>query len=93
MTKDINELLQIFINQCNELQYKCTTIIFMNPFDILELDMSEFTDDKWFISYHVIERGKCIILKDDCDEKRELYNLFSKKEFQDRIWKGTKKWN
>ena len=78
---------RLFAQMVEKAIYDSTVIIVMNPLNIAELDASDFTSDVWIVPCHMCERDKSLMLKEDSELKRELYDFFSKN--QDRVWKGS----
>lgn len=64
-----------------------SVFIYANGQDLMELDMSEFKEDNYFISDMSIERGKAYMIKDN-ELKEELYKFCQ--AHPDRVFRGTK---
>lgn len=79
--------VDMFVNKIYEVLSKYSNILFVNELDLLELDMSDFTTDTYFISDMNIERGKAILIQDE-QLKKDLYEFCTKNK--DRVFRGTK---
>lgn len=64
-----------------------SVFIYANGYDIMELDMSKFGTDTYFISDMSIERGTAYMITDN-ELKEELYKFCE--AHPDRIFRGTK---
>lgn len=73
--------------QFSEHIYNATEIFMGNPFDLIEIDMSEIPSNCYFISNNNVERNKMYHITDDLI-KRELYNFIE--NYPDRVFKGEK---
>lgn len=82
----INKFLEA-IEKFNETIYQTTEILLANPFDLIELDMSEIPCNCYFISDTHIEKGTMYKVEDS-DLKRSLYEFIE--EFPDRVFRGKK---
>lgn len=63
------------------------TVYLVNPFDMIDVNMEEVGNDKWFVSSFGVESGEFRLIKDEVVK----YDLI---EFcllhPDRVWKGKK---
>ena len=87
---DLNVSMDEFlgaIKQFSEHMYEATKIFLGNPFDLIEMDLSEIPSNCWFISYHDIDRGKVIKVEDE-ELKRMLYDFIE--EHPCRAFRGRK---
>lgn len=84
MSNAITEML----NAVKKMDYDSTVIIFMNPKTILKMDMKDYNSYVYFISMTELELGQAVILKEDSDLKRDMYEFV--KEHPDRVWQGEK---
>lgn len=76
-----------FKEQIEEMLYIMTNICLGNPFDLIEMDMTEISSDCYFISDAHIEKGT-IFKVNDSELKRNLYEFI--KEYPDRVFRGQK---
>ena len=83
---DMDKLLKAVEQFCESI-YETTEIFIGNPFDLIEIDMSEIPSNCFFISEPCIERGVMYRTKDDW-LKRELYKFIE--EYPDRVFRGKK---
>lgn len=82
----VEKLLEA-VKQFSEHIYDATEIFMGNPFDLIEIDMSEIPSNCYFISENSVERNKMYHITDDY-LKRELYNFIE--NYPDRVFKGKK---
>lgn len=82
----INKFLEA-IEKFREAIYQSTEILLANPFDLIEMDMSEIPCNCYFISDSHIEKGTMFKVEDS-DLKRSLYEFIE--EFPDRVFRGKK---
>ena len=83
---DINaEKLLEAVKQFCEHIYEATEIFIGNPFDLIEIDMSEIPRNCYFISNNCVEKNKIYHVTDD-ELKRMLYDFIEK--YPDRVFKG-----
>lgn len=75
------------VKQFNEHVYEATEILMGNPFDLIEIDMSEIPRNCYFISNNNVERNKMYHITDDY-LKRELYQFIE--NHPDRVFRGEK---
>lgn len=81
---EINKFLEA-IKKFSETIYQSTEILLANPFDLIEMDMSEIPCNCYFISDAHIEKGTMFKVEDS-DLKRSLYEFIE--EFPDRVFRG-----
>lgn len=84
----MDDKLEALIYAVKKFDYDTTTIVFMNPSDILELDMEDYSGCIYFISQIALERGTACVLKEDSEAKRCAYDFI--KRYPDRVWNGEK---
>lgn len=76
------------INAMKKFAYDTAVIVLMNPSDLSEMSKSDFPDYKfahaYFIGERAIERGEIIMIHEDSDVKRAVYDFI--KEHPDREW-------
>ena len=77
------EAVKIF----SEHIYDATEIFMGNPWDLIEIDMSEFPRNCYFISEQCVEKGKMYHITDG-ELKRMLYDFIEK--YPDRVFRGKK---
>ena len=82
----MDELLKA-IEQFSEHIYEATSIFMGNPFDLIEIDMSEIPNNCYFISDNHIDKGTILQVKDG-ELKRSLYKFIE--ECPDRVFRGSK---
>ena len=82
----IEKLLEA-VKQFEEHIYEVTEIFMGNPFDLIEIDMSEIPNNCYFISDNCVERNK-IYHVTNSELKRMLYDFIEK--YPDRVFKGKK---
>ena len=75
------------VKQFSEHIYNATEIFMGNPFDLIEMDMSEVPRNWCFISDSCAEENKLYYVTDD-ELKRGLYNFIEK--YPDRVFRGKK---
>lgn len=75
------------VEQFSEHIYNATEIFIGNPFDLIEIDMSEIPRNCYFISNNCVEKNKMYHVTDDY-LKRELYRFIE--NYPDRVFKGKK---
>lgn len=75
------------VNQFREHIYDATEIFMGNPFDLIEIDMSEIPRNCYFISDNCVEKNKMYHVTDG-ELKRMLYDFIEK--YPDRVFKGEK---
>ena len=75
------------VEQFSEHIYEATNIFMENPFDLIEIDMSEIPDNCYFISNNHIDKGTVLQIKDG-ELKRSLYEFIEK--CPDRVFRGSK---
>jgi hypothetical protein len=81
------EALNKFVEAVEKFRLDCVKIFLGNPFDLIEMDMSEIPSDCYFISNQDVEKGKLLLVKDDM-MKEELYKFAQM--FPDRVFRGLK---
>ena len=86
--KKIELSITNFANKVWEFCSIGAVIILGNGEDLMELDMSQFNQETYFISDMNIERGKCYLIEDG-EFKKELYKFCV--EHEDRVFRGTGK--
>jgi hypothetical protein len=74
------------VKQFREHIYDATEIFMGNPFDLIEIDMSEIPSNCYFISENSVERNKMYHVTND-ELKRALYKFFIE-ENPDRVFRG-----
>lgn len=79
----IEEILQA----AKKIVAHTSVFICANGLDLLELDMNDFDEDKYFISVMAIERGKAYVITDN-ELKEKLYKFCE--DHPDRVFRGTK---
>lgn len=84
--EDFEKRIRDAIASIKEREYKDTVIIIANPNDLADIDLDETPTSFWISPDANIERGKMLVLKDDSEIKKDLYNLFS--EHPERIMRG-----
>lgn len=67
--------------------YDATEIFMGNPWDLIEIDMSEIPSNCYFISDNCVEKNKMYHVADS-ELKRMLYDFIEK--YPDRVFKGRK---
>ena len=67
--------------------YDATKIFIGNPWDLIEIDMSEIPRNCYFISEQCAEKGKMYQVTDG-ELKRMLYDFIEK--YPDRVFRGKK---
>ena len=76
------------ISAIKKFVYDTAVIVLMNPNDLEEMSKSDFPDYKFahahFVAERAIERGEIIMLHEDSDVKRTVYDFI--KEHPDREW-------
>ena len=75
------------IKQFSKHIYKATEIFMGNPFDLIEINMSEIPSNYYFISDNCVEKNKMYHVTDD-EMKRMLYDFIEK--YPDRVFKGKR---
>lgn len=75
------------VKQFKEHIYEATEIFMGNPFDLIEIDMSEIPSNCYFISDNCVEKNKMYHVTDD-ELKRMLYDFIEK--YPDRVFRGKK---
>ena len=75
------------VKQFSEQIYIATEIFMGNPWDLIEIDMSEIPRNCYFISEQYVEKGKMYHVTDG-ELKRMLYDFIEK--YPDRIFRGKK---
>lgn len=75
------------VKQFSEHIYETTEIFMGNPFDLIEIDMSEIPSNCYFISDNCVEKNKMYHVTND-ELKRMLYDFIEK--YPDRVFKGKK---
>ena len=75
------------IEAFHEVIYQGTEIFLGNPFDLIEIDMSNIPSNCYFISDANIEKGVMYKIEDD-SLKRCLYEFIENNEY--RAFKGNK---
>lgn len=81
------KLINAFVDECLNVVSTTVHILLANGFDLIELDMSNFSPKIFFIPNPTIERGKMILIKDP-ELNRNLYKFCIKNK--DRVFQGTK---
>ena len=77
------------VNAIKKFNYDTAVIVLMNPSDLAEMSKSDFPNDYKFAHAHffgekAIERGTAIMLAEDSDVKRAMYDFI--KEHPEREW-------
>lgn len=75
------------VKQFEEHIYEATEIFMGNPFDLIEIDMSEIPSNCYFISENCVERNSMYHVTDS-ELKRMLYDFIEK--YPDRVFRGKK---
>ena len=75
------------VKQFSEHIYNATEIFMGNPFDLIEIDMSEIPSNCYFISENSVERNKMYHVTDGA-LKRMLYDFIEK--YPDRVFRGKR---
>ena len=75
------------VEQFNEHIYHATEIFMGNPFDLIEIDMSEIPSNCYFISNNCVEKNKMYHVTDG-ELKRRLYDFIEK--YPNRVFRGKK---
>ena len=75
------------VEQFSEHIYDATEIFMGNPFDLIEINMSEIPSNCYFISNDCVEKNKMYHVTDS-ELKRILYDFTSK--YPDRVFRGKK---
>lgn len=75
------------VKQFGEHIYNATEIFMGNPFDLIEIDMSEIPSNCYFISNNYIEKNKMYHVTDG-ELKKALYQFIE--NYPDRVFKGKK---
>lgn len=83
VTKKVDEFVDTVCGICSRDAH----IVMANGEDLLEMDMSRFSQETFFISDMTIERGTLKIVKDE-EMKKKLYKFCI--EHEDRVFRGTK---
>ncbi len=73
--------------QFEEHIYEATEIFMGNPFDLIEIDMSEIPSNCYFMSDNCVERNKMYHVTDS-ELKRMLYDFIEK--YPERVFRGKK---
>lgn len=82
----MNKFLEAVEQFCEHI-YEATEIFMGNPFDLIEMDMSEIPPNFYFISNHYINKGDMYKIEDG-ELKRSLYEFIE--EHPDRVFRGEK---
>ena len=75
------------VKQFSEQIYNATEIFMGNPWNLIEIDMSEVPSNCYFISDNCVEKNKMYHVTDS-ELKRMLYDFIE--EYPDRVFKGKK---
>lgn len=75
------------VKQFSEQIYNATEIFMGNPFDLIEIDMSEIPRNCYFISDNCVEKNQMYHVTDG-ELKRMLYDFIE--EHPDRVFRGKK---
>ena len=75
------------VKQFSEHIYEATEIFMGNPFDLIEIDMSEIPSNCYFISDSLVEKNTMYHITND-ELKRMLYDFIEK--YPDRVFKGER---
>ena len=75
------------VEQFSEHIYDATEIFMGNPFDLIEINMSEIPSNCYFISNDCVEKNKMYHVIDG-ELKRRLYDFIEK--YPDRVFRGKK---
>jgi hypothetical protein len=86
--KSFIEALKNSIVTLKEMDYANSVIILINPNDLLEFDMKDFSSDAYFVGKIEIETGTAYALKEDSELKRWMYDFAH--EHPDRVLRGEK---
>ena len=76
------------VNAIKKYNYDTAVIVLMNPSDLAEMSKSDFPDYEFahahFVAERAIERGTIIMLHEDSDVKKAVYDFI--KEHPEREW-------
>lgn len=75
------------VNLFSEHIYDATEIFMGNPWDLIEIDMSEIPRHCYFISDNCVEKNKLYHVTDG-ELKRMLYDFIEK--YPDKVFRGKK---
>ena len=75
------------VKQFSKHIFDATEIFMGNPFDLIEIDMSEIPSNCYFISDNCVEKNKMYRVTDG-ELKRMLYDFIEK--YPDRVFRGKK---
>lgn len=81
---------QVLLDAVHKMNCMLTEIIVMNPWDIIELDMSQYHENVWFFSSPDMGRGMAMKAENG-ELKQELYDFLV--QHPDKCWKGTKQYD
>lgn len=79
------------INAIKKFVYDTAVIVLANPNDLEEMSKSDFPDYKFahahFVAKRAIKRGEIIMLREDSDVKRTMYELIKENPEKEWRWK------